>query len=107
MTTRRCTKFRAGRILGTGWRPVARFHLRNGARLERINWLGNVAPRGIKESYGIVINYLYNPEPIEANHEAFIHDGIVARSPEVDALLGLERAADVTTTVPSRSGRLG
>ena len=66
--------------------PVARFHLGNGARLERVNWLGNVTPRGIKESYGVMVNYLYDTETIEANHEAFVHDGTVARSPEVDAL---------------------
>ena len=67
--------------------PVARFHLSNGARLERVNWLGNVAPRGIQESYGIMVNYLYDPKTIEANHEAFAQDGTVVRSPEVDALL--------------------
>jgi hypothetical protein len=39
---------------------VARFHLGNGARLERINWLGNNAPRGIRESFGIMVNYLYD-----------------------------------------------
>lgn len=66
--------------------PVARFHLGNGARLEQVNWLGNVAPRGIEESHGIMVNYLYNPEQIEANHEAFVR-GIVARSAAVDALL--------------------
>jgi malonyl-CoA decarboxylase len=66
---------------------VARFHLGNGARLERINWLGNTTPRGIEESYGIMVNYLYDPETIEANHEAFAHDGTVARSAGVDALL--------------------
>ena len=66
--------------------PVARFHLGNGARLERVNWLGNVAPRGIEESYGIMVNYLYDPEQIEANHEAFVR-GTVARSAAVDALL--------------------
>ncbi len=72
--------------------PVARFHLGNGARLERVNWFGNVAPRGIKELYGIMVNYLYDPEQIEANHEAFVR-GTVARSRDVDALL--------TTPVPT------
>ena len=67
--------------------PVARFHLGNGARLERINWLGNTAPRGIQESFGIMVNYLYDLETIESNHEAFVNDGAVARSAEVDALL--------------------
>jgi malonyl-CoA decarboxylase len=56
---------------------VARFHLGNGARLERVNWLGNVAARGINESYGIMVNYLYDPEQIEANHEAFVRGAIV------------------------------
>ena len=67
--------------------PVARFHLGNGARLERVNWLGNVAPRGISESYGIMVNYLYDPEQIEANHEAFVR-GAIVRSSAIDALLG-------------------
>ena len=67
--------------------PVARFHLGNGARLERINWLGNAAPRGIAESFGIMVNYLYDPGTIEANHETFAHDGTVVRSSEVDALM--------------------
>ena len=41
--------------------PVARFHLGNGARLERINWLGNASPRGMKEAFGIMVNYLVRP----------------------------------------------
>ena len=67
--------------------PVARFHLGNGARLEKINWLGNTAPRGIQESLGIMVNYLYDVETIETNHEAFVRDGTIVRSPDVDALL--------------------
>ena len=67
--------------------PVARVHLGNGARLERINWLGNTTPRGIQESFGIMVNYLYDHDSIEANHEAFVHDGTIARSADVDALL--------------------
>lgn len=66
--------------------PVARFHLGNGARLERVNWLANTAARGIEESYGLMVNYLYDPDAIEANHEAFMR-GRVARSAQVDALL--------------------
>ena len=74
--------------------PVARFHLGNGARLERINWLGNNTPRGIQESFGIMVNYLYDHDSIEANHEAFVHDGAVVRSADVDALLAkLDRTA--------------
>jgi malonyl-CoA decarboxylase len=73
--------------------PVARFHLGNGARLERINWLGNTAPRGIVESFGVMVNYLYDLETIESNHEAFIHDGEVIRSAEVDTWLHSHRDA--------------
>jgi malonyl-CoA decarboxylase len=66
---------------------VARFHLGNGARLERINWRGNVSPRGLQESYGVMVNYLYDPDTIEKNHEAYATGGVVARSASVDALL--------------------
>src|ERR1700730_18291714 len=70
--------------------PVARFHLGNGARLERINWLGNNAPRGIQESFGIMVNYLYDRDTINDNHKAFVRDGTIVRSPDVDALLAAE-----------------
>ncbi|HVJ54682.1 MAG TPA: malonyl-CoA decarboxylase [Aliidongia sp.] len=76
--------------------PVARFHLGNGATLERINWLGNTARRGLRESYGIMVNYLYDRETIEANHEAFVRHGAVARSRAVDALLTLPSPAAET-----------
>jgi malonyl-CoA decarboxylase len=74
---------------GSAIDPVARFHLGNGARLERINWLGNTSARGLKESFGVMVNYLYDPDAIEANHEAFVHSGTVARSAQVDGLLSL------------------
>ncbi|MBV9654060.1 MAG: malonyl-CoA decarboxylase [Acetobacteraceae bacterium] len=82
----------AGHLVASGSRsrggdPVARFHLGNGARLERINWLGNTAPRGFRESFGIMVNYLYDPDSIEANHEVFVRDGYVVRSPAVDMLV--------------------
>jgi malonyl-CoA decarboxylase len=67
--------------------PVAGFHLRNGSRLEQVNWLGNTAPRAIQESFGIMVNYLYDHDSIENNHEAFVHDGTIARSADVNALL--------------------
>jgi malonyl-CoA decarboxylase len=67
--------------------PVARFHLGNGARLERINWLGNTELGAIRESFGIMVNYLYDHESIENNHEAFVRGGTIMRSPEVDGLL--------------------
>jgi malonyl-CoA decarboxylase len=77
--------------------PVAKFHLGNGARLERINWLGNVSPRGMRESFGMMVNYLYDIATIEANHEAFARNFAIARSASVDALLA----------EPARRRRLG
>ena len=67
--------------------PVARFHLGNGARLERINWLGNTELRAIQESFGIMVNYLYDHDSIENNHEAFVRGGTIVRSADVDALM--------------------
>jgi malonyl-CoA decarboxylase len=78
-----CAKY----LTGGGRDPVARFHLGNGARLERLNWLGNPAERGRQESFGIMVNYLYDIPSIEANHEAFVKDGTIARSSAVDAML--------------------
>lgn len=67
--------------------PVARFHLGNGARLERINWMANANKSGIKESYGIMVNYLYDPATIEENHEVFVRDQMVVRAKSVESLL--------------------
>src|SRR5437868_10701670 len=66
---------------------VARFHLGNGARLERINWLGDVSPKGLRESAGIMVNYLYRLEDIEKNHEAYANQGEIAASQAVRRLL--------------------
>ncbi len=66
--------------------PVARFHLDNGARLERLNLGANLAPAGLKQSFGLMVNYLYDLEKIEASHEKF-KQGEVARSRAVQALL--------------------
>jgi len=66
---------------------VARFHLGNGARLERIDWLGDFSPKGLRESAGIMVNYLYRLEDIEKNHEAYANDGTVAASSAAKKLL--------------------
>lgn len=67
--------------------PVARFHLRNGARLERINWLGDSSARGLKQSLGIMVNYGYRPEELDKNHEAYMKDGRIALASDVKSLL--------------------
>ncbi|TYL95497.1 MCD, Malonyl-CoA decarboxylase MCD [Bradyrhizobium rifense] len=66
---------------------VARFHLGNGARLERINWLGDLSPKGVRESAGVMVNYLYRLDDIEKNHEAYANDGEVVASGAVKKLL--------------------
>jgi len=58
--------------------PVARFHLGNGARIERLNYLADTSARGLQQSYGLMVNYLYDPDAIEANVEAFSRDGEIA-----------------------------
>ncbi|WP_132254759.1 malonyl-CoA decarboxylase [Methylobacterium segetis] len=60
--------------------PVARFHLGNGARLERLNFLGDTSPKGIKQSHGLMVNYLYDLSAIEKNHETYANLGTVAAS---------------------------
>ena len=56
---------------------VARFHLGNGARLERINFMGDLSAKGLSQSHGLMVNYLYRPEDIEENHEAYASKGTV------------------------------
>jgi malonyl-CoA decarboxylase len=55
--------------------PVAAFHLSNGARIERINAFGNVRPYGVKDSFGVTVNYRYVPFELEENHERFTAKG--------------------------------
>jgi malonyl-CoA decarboxylase len=66
---------------------VARFHLRNGARLERINWLADTSVNGLRQSHGMLVNYVYDESQIASNHEAYVHDGTVVHSDEVSHLL--------------------
>jgi malonyl-CoA decarboxylase len=66
--------------------PVARFHLDNGARLERLNAHGNMSAKGLKQSFGIMVNYLYDLNKIEASHEKF-KQGEVARSRAVHTVM--------------------
>ena len=67
--------------------PVARFHLNNGARLERVNWLGDVSDKGLAKGAGFMVNYLYDPFQIERNHEAFAREGRIVAAGGVRRLL--------------------
>ncbi len=66
--------------------PVARFHLGNGARLERINWLGDRSSKSLREGGGIMVNYLYDISDIEKNHEAYANQKVIAASNAVRRL---------------------
>lgn len=70
--------------------PVARFHLGNGARLECINPMGDLSPKGIKQAHGLMVNYRYVLADIEKNHEAFAGKSEVVASPAVKKLLRAE-----------------
>jgi malonyl-CoA decarboxylase len=81
--------------------PVASFHLRNGARLERINWAADQSPRGLTQSAGIMVNYLYELEEVERNHEAFVNEGRISVSRRVEALARALRWPEPRTTEPA------
>jgi malonyl-CoA decarboxylase len=67
--------------------PVARFHLGNGARLERINWLGDTSDKAIAQGYGLMVNYQYDLGDIEKNHEAYAEGRTVVASNNVQRWL--------------------
>lgn len=67
--------------------PVAHFHLSNGARVERLNWHGDLSAKGLKQSAGLMVNYLYALDRIEANHEAYISGGDIPASSAVRNLV--------------------
>ncbi len=69
---------------------VARFHLRNGARIEALNHWGDSSTKGWLESAGMLVNYLYDPDSLAAQHEAYVDDGTVAISPSIAAVADRE-----------------
>jgi malonyl-CoA decarboxylase len=84
--------------------PVARFHLSNGARLERLNWLADVSAKGIAESCGMMVNYSYRLSSIEANHRAFVAEGQVTTSKQIKQLCESNSGAQkfsLTSWLPS------
>ena len=85
--TRLCARYlMEAKSRGRPLDPVARFHLRNGARLERLNWLGDVSEKGLSDSAGLLVNYVYDPKTIERNHESYVREGKIAASPEIKRL---------------------
>jgi malonyl-CoA decarboxylase len=66
--------------------PVARFHLGNGAALERLNWLGDTSASGMQRSAGLMVNYVYRLEDVERNHERYFSSQTVVASRAVEKL---------------------
>lgn len=67
--------------------PVARFHLGNGACVYQLNWPADLSENGVGQSYGAMINYLYEPDRIEERHEAYVKDGVIAIDAELQRTL--------------------
>jgi malonyl-CoA decarboxylase len=80
MLMRRAVEYFTSARLGNGRPvdPVARFHMGNGARLERVNWLADTSTNGLRQSAGMMVNYLYDLDTLEENHEAFALRGQLA-----------------------------
>jgi malonyl-CoA decarboxylase len=57
--------------------PVAKFHLGNGAKLHQINWAGDLSKNGLRQSAGLMVNYLYDLSSVEENHERFVNGEII------------------------------
>ena len=72
---------------GQPFDAVARFHLGNGARLERLNWMADLTDKGVAQSHGLMVNYLYDLEDIEKNHEAYVEGRSIAASGAVRRLV--------------------
>ena len=68
---------------GAAANPVAHFHLSNGAKFERINWMADLSDHGKSQSYGMMINYLYDLDEIDKNHEEYIENGKIALSKSI------------------------
>ncbi len=65
---------------------VARFHLGNGARLERVNWAADPSAKGVAQSFGMMVNYVYDLDQVERNHEEYVNHHRVVASTSVERL---------------------
>ena len=72
--------------------PVARFHLGNGARLDQVHWMGDESAKGIQQAGGFMVNYLYDLDRIERNHERYANEGDVALSPRLKRMVDAAQA---------------
>jgi malonyl-CoA decarboxylase len=84
---------------GTPLDSVARFHLGNGARLERINLIADTSERALRQSQGLMVNYLYDLDHIEKNHEAYAQQRAVVAASAITKLV----KAPARDVVPAES----
>jgi malonyl-CoA decarboxylase len=89
--------------------PVARFHLGNGAVLERLNWMGDTSESGMQRAAGMMVNYVYWLDELERNHERYFRDHDVVASPAIERLakespLGAEKPAKAGAEKPANAG---
>ena len=68
--------------------PVARFHLGNGASLDQLNLFGDMSDKGVTQSFGLMVNYLYELDAVEKNHEDYSREQVISASPAITALVG-------------------
>jgi malonyl-CoA decarboxylase len=85
---------------GTPLDSVARFHLGNGARLERINLVADTSERALRQSHGLMVNYLYDLEHIEKNHEAYAQQRQVVAASAITKLVKTPARDVVPAPVP-------
>lgn len=71
--------------------PVARFHVGNGARVERLCWMADTGARGMAQSHGLMVNYLYDLDTVESNHNAYARHRVVNASAGMNGLLAPPR----------------
>jgi malonyl-CoA decarboxylase len=84
--------------------PVARFHLGNGASLDRMNWLGDTSPSGLARSAGLMVNYVYRLAEVERNHEQYSKEFGILASLEIERLAKRSLLADPGQKTSSRPG---
>jgi malonyl-CoA decarboxylase len=75
---------------------VARFHLANGATLERLNWLADTSESGVRRSFGLMANYVYRLADLERNHESYARDCSVIASRQIERLAKQSRLTTQT-----------
>ncbi len=82
-----CARYLTTTRDGRAYDPVANFHLANGAAVERVNWMADSSPTGRARSFGVMTNYLYEPDRIPERAEAYTTKGEVPMSSEVRELI--------------------